>query len=200
MRRSRRRENTAAASRRSPPYAQAYSQAGRGRQRPGHTQAAGRPVRGLPDQRTHPAVRRRVWPAPDRSRPQRRRVSADEKGASGGMTRASARIAMDMGEQRLDARTRAAGLRTACGSSPPHRARAASPCCQARGHRSALRLAVAEMQPANAPARASSSTASVDGNTLKLGAIAAASRANGHVAGGILEARRCGAECSRAAA
>ena len=54
---------------------------------------------------------------------------------------------------------------------------ALSPLLQASWQRSELRLAVAEMQPAKAPARASSSTASVEGNTSKLFEIAAASRA-----------------------
>src|SRR5262249_20538415 len=54
---------------------------------------------------------------------------------------------------------------------------AVSPPCQARAQRSALRLAVAEMQPADAPERASRNTASVEGNTLKLADTLAASRA-----------------------
>src|SRR4029077_11631968 len=54
---------------------------------------------------------------------------------------------------------------------------AVSPLRHARAHRSALRLAVAEMQPAKATVRASISTASVDGNTLKPGATVVPSRA-----------------------
>ena len=43
--------------------------------------------------------------------------------------------------------------------------RSGLPSRQARAQRSALTLAVAEMQPAKTPVRASSSTASVEGNT-----------------------------------
>src|SRR5690348_4038461 len=53
----------------------------------------------------------------------------------------------------------------------------ASPELQARAHRSALQLAVAEMQPAKTPPRASKRQASVDGNTAKSFEIAAAARA-----------------------
>src|SRR6478609_8479465 len=54
---------------------------------------------------------------------------------------------------------------------------AVSPLLQARAHRSALRLAVAEMQPAKAPERASVRHASVEGNTAKSDDTAAAARA-----------------------
>src|SRR6516165_4730233 len=54
---------------------------------------------------------------------------------------------------------------------------AVSPERYARAQRSALRLAVAEMHPANGPERASGRAASVDGNTRKPGAMAATSQA-----------------------
>src|ERR1041385_7767507 len=54
---------------------------------------------------------------------------------------------------------------------------AASPDFQARAQRSALRLAVAEMQPAKSPRLASNNAASVDGKTAKSREIAAADRA-----------------------
>src|SRR5262249_1966066 len=53
----------------------------------------------------------------------------------------------------------------------------ASPSLHARAHRSALRLAVAEMQPAKIPRRASRRAASVEGNTTKFLEIAAPERA-----------------------
>src|SRR5436190_23291774 len=52
----------------------------------------------------------------------------------------------------------------------------ASPARYARAQRSAFRLAVAEMHPANGPLRASINVASVEGNTAKPGAIAAIAR------------------------
>ncbi len=93
---------------------------------------------------------------------------------------------MDMGEQRLDAGDeRLAVEQLADRDRGVERGGVAA--CQARAHRSALRLAVAEMQPAKAPARASSSTASVDGNTLKSRRDRRGLARIGHVAGGILQ-------------
>ena len=81
----------------------------------------------------------------------------------------------------------AACRRTACGPSTAASSAPVSPSCQARAHRSALRLAVAEMQPAKTPERASISTASVEGNTLKLRRYRRSGARIRHVARGILE-------------
>src|ERR1044072_704555 len=54
---------------------------------------------------------------------------------------------------------------------------APSPLLQARAHKSALRFAVAEMQPAKGPDRASIRQASVDGKTANSEDTAAADRA-----------------------
>ena len=71
---------------------------------------------------------------------------------------------------------------------------ALSPLLQASWQRSALRLAVAEMQPAKAPARASSSTASVEGKHVEAFRDRRGLARIVHVAGGILQADDAAAE------
>ena len=65
---------------------------------------------------------------------------------------------------------------------------AVSPLLQASAHRSALRLAVAEMQPANAPARASSKHRFGRGEHAEVRRDRRGVARIGHVAGGILQA------------
>ncbi len=84
---------------------------------------------------------------------------------------------MDMGEQGLDARDQRLAIEQGADRDGLSRGRPASPCRQACWHRSALQLAVAEMQPAKVPPRASSKAGLGGRNTSKPDAIFAASRA-----------------------
>ena len=102
--------------------------------------------------------------------------SPAENGASGGFIRASAGSPWICDSSAFTPDT--SGLPSnSLRMVTPASSAALSPLAQASWQRSALRFAVAEMQPAKAPPRASSSTASVEGNTSKLFEIAAASRA-----------------------
>src|SRR5262245_15028321 len=102
--------------------------------------------------------------------------SAAENGTSGGTVRAQVGSPWIWASSALTPETSALPSNSLRMVTAAARA-ASSPWRQARAHRSALRLAVAEMQPAKAPLRASRRAASVDGNTAKSDATAAASRA-----------------------
>ena len=144
-------------------------------------------------------VTRRACRAPGRSRRTARRGRPAENGASGGLTRASAGSAWicassDFTPETSGLPSNSLRIVTAASSA------ALSPLLQARWQRSALRLAVAEMQPANAPSRASISTASVEGNTSKLLRDRRGLPRIGHVAGGNPSGPRCGCRSCRAGA